>query len=304
MNLAQLEYLEAACREGCLTDAARTLHVTQQAVSAAILGLERELGVQLLVRSREGVRPTAACEDLLVDVRAANNAVARIRARAAELRGDLGGAVSFAYATCTVRAGGVHPNQRDLAEFCDRHPGVSLRTFEAASDACLALVQHGTADLALVAGRPDTREFAGAFLHAPELVLCVAADHPFVERDSQVSYADLRDMPQLLPPDLNYSLRLTDEACKRWGFTPTYLEVPQTAGSQVELVASGCAVAFMPEDYEEACQDNRVRLVHMRSDEACHVPLWLVWDAGRSLAPAAKAFADYFEGLMRSAERA
>lgn len=299
MNLAQLEYLEAACREGCLTDVARSLHVTQQAVSASIAALEKELGVQLLVRSRGGVRPTPECEELLSDVRAANDAIARIRLRAAELRGDLDGTVAFAYATCTLRVSGTHPNQHDLAEFCNRHPGVSLRTFEAASDACLALVQHGTADLALVAGRPDTREFGGTFLHAPELALCVPVDHPLASRDGQVSYADLRETPQLLPPDLNYSLRLTNEACERWGFSPTYLEMPQASRSQVDLVASGHAVAFMPEHFEEARQDDRVRLVHMRPDEACHVPLWLVWSMEHPLAPATKAFADYFENLMR-----
>lgn len=302
MNLSQLEYLEVACRTGKLTDVAKTLRVTQQAVSSAISSLERELGVRLLERGHDGVRPTVACAELLPDVRTAMGAVTHIRSRAAELRGDLAGTVTFAYATCTVRSVGPHPNRDDLDRFCMSHPDVTLRTFEAASDACLALLTRGTADIALVAGEPDAHGFTGRFLCTRELVLCVTADHPFAERDGSLSFADLRDVPQLLPPDLNYSLRLTDSACRRWGFEPTYLEMPQTAGSQVELVASGYAVAFVPVDFEEARESDEVRLVHMRSEEACYIPLWLASSVAHEPSAAMRAFADYFAGLFDAAD--
>ena len=45
MQLAQLNYLHAVIAEGSYAAAARVLYVTPQAVSKALIGLERELGL-------------------------------------------------------------------------------------------------------------------------------------------------------------------------------------------------------------------------------------------------------------------
>lgn len=298
MNLSQLEYLDATCRCGSLTEAAREACVTQQAVSSGLAALERELGVCLLDRTPSGVRATPGGRELLPEAREALDAVRRLQSRATALREDLCGGLSFAYATCTVGTGERHPNQGDLAAFTANKPGVTLRLFEAASDACLALVSQGTADIALVAGRPDPAVYDAILLHSPELVLCVPAGHPFAARDGSLSYADLRGVPQFLPPDLNYSLRVTDKACRAWGFEPSYVETPPADGSQADHVAAGLGVTFVPEGYEAALSDKRVRLVHMYPEEACHVPLWLAWPLGRELAAATRALADYLKGMF------
>ena len=230
-------------------------------------------------------------------------AAARLRSKAAALhegtREDMRGSVAFAYATCSIGTSARHPNQADLAEFTRDKPGVTLRQFETASDACLALVSQGTADVALVAGRPDHAAFGGVFLQSPELVLCVPADHPFAQCDGTLSYSELRGVPQFLPPDLNYSLHATDAACRAWGFAPTYVKCSSAAGeNQVECVAEGQGVAFMPDGHEPALADDRVRLVHMRPEEACHIPLWLAWSLARDPSPAVQAFIEFIRGLF------
>ena len=298
MNFSQLEHYVMACQEGCLSEVARRAHLTQQAVSSSIAALERELGIRLFDRGPAGVRLTLEGRRLLPSAEAVLDAAALLAAQAVTLNRGLTGSITLAYATCTIRTSQRHPNQADLNAFTADRPNLNLRTFEAASDACLALAAQGTADLALVAGRPDPAQFSGKFLEAAELALCVAADHPFAARDGNLSYADLRNMPQLLPPDLNYSLRATNEACQRWGFEPTYLEMPNVSGSQVDLVAAGYAVAFMPDGYEEALENDEVRLIHMCTDEACHIPLWLAWPVARNLSAPARAFVDYFVGLF------
>ncbi|WP_415924784.1 helix-turn-helix domain-containing protein [Streptomyces sp. AK08-01B] len=55
----------AVVEEGGLSAAARRLHISQPALSHTVSGLEREFGVQLLVRSSTGVRPTDAGLTLL-----------------------------------------------------------------------------------------------------------------------------------------------------------------------------------------------------------------------------------------------
>ena len=60
MEIRQLQYFTAIVREGSFSRAARRLHVGQPALSKQIRALERELGVDLLVRLPAGVRPTLA----------------------------------------------------------------------------------------------------------------------------------------------------------------------------------------------------------------------------------------------------
>ena len=60
VSLQQLRYFVVVAEEGQITAAARRLHMAQPALSQAIHALERDLGVDLLDRGRQGVTPTAA----------------------------------------------------------------------------------------------------------------------------------------------------------------------------------------------------------------------------------------------------
>src|SRR5215471_19267942 len=58
MDLRQLEALLAVAEAGSFTAAADRLHTVQSNVSEHVRQLEKELGVQLLVRGRRGTAPT------------------------------------------------------------------------------------------------------------------------------------------------------------------------------------------------------------------------------------------------------
>ena len=65
MEIRELRAFAAVAEEGSLSAAARRLHLSQSALSQTIQSLERQLRVQLLVRSRTGVAATEACAILL-----------------------------------------------------------------------------------------------------------------------------------------------------------------------------------------------------------------------------------------------
>jgi LysR family transcriptional regulator, nitrogen assimilation regulatory protein len=60
VDIRQIQYFTTVVREGSFSRAARKLYVGQPALSKQVQALERELGVELLVRLPEGVRPTFA----------------------------------------------------------------------------------------------------------------------------------------------------------------------------------------------------------------------------------------------------
>ncbi|RBP02510.1 LysR family transcriptional regulator [Rossellomorea aquimaris] len=59
MNIEQLEHVTEAAKAGSLTKAADHLHVSLSAISQSISKLEKELGIQLFIRKRQGTALTA-----------------------------------------------------------------------------------------------------------------------------------------------------------------------------------------------------------------------------------------------------
>jgi LysR family glycine cleavage system transcriptional activator len=70
-HLKSLQALELAARLGSLTKAAEVLSITPAAVGQRIRSLEEYLGVELVVRGRLGLRPTAELEGALPHLKAA-----------------------------------------------------------------------------------------------------------------------------------------------------------------------------------------------------------------------------------------
>ncbi|MEV5173839.1 LysR family transcriptional regulator [Streptomyces flaveolus] len=70
MELRELRAFIAVAEERGMSAAARRLHVSQSALSQTVSGLERQLGLKLLIRTNTGVRPTEEGEALLAEARA------------------------------------------------------------------------------------------------------------------------------------------------------------------------------------------------------------------------------------------
>ena len=93
MELRTLRSFLAVAREGNVTRAARSLHITQPALSRQLAELERELGCELLIRESRGV--TLTDEGMLLRKRAeeivllADRAELEIRSPEADIQGDV-----------------------------------------------------------------------------------------------------------------------------------------------------------------------------------------------------------------------
>lgn len=58
MNIKQIQYFAAVVEHGSLSAAAKSLHVTVQAISKSMADLESEVQCDLFVRNNQGMRPT------------------------------------------------------------------------------------------------------------------------------------------------------------------------------------------------------------------------------------------------------
>lgn len=93
MSLIRLRTFVEVYRQRSITAAARTLNLTQPAVSQHIAGLESTLGKALFERQTHGVLPTSVADELAADIGtkldAAEAALATARARSTGIAGTL-----------------------------------------------------------------------------------------------------------------------------------------------------------------------------------------------------------------------
>ncbi|WP_405084351.1 LysR family transcriptional regulator [Microbispora sp. NBC_01389] len=146
-TLVQLRYFVTAAELGSMTAASRELMVAQSAISAAIAQVERELGVQLLIRHHaRGLSLTRAGERFLVEAREFLAHAAALAQSARGLAGSLTGELAVG---CLTTLAPFYLS-RLLRDFAGRYPGVRVGVAEGELSAMEAALLDGRCEVALV----------------------------------------------------------------------------------------------------------------------------------------------------------
>ncbi|GAA2509496.1 LysR family transcriptional regulator [Winogradskya humida] len=170
MELRELRVFLAVVGEGSLSAAARRLRLSQPAVSQTLTAIERETGLDLLVRSSTGVRPTEAGAVLAAEARA-------VLARYDQALTAVG---RFAAAEDTaLRIGMPLELPPDLLPgalkaLAETHPGTRTEVRHLSSAAQLDALRDGDLDVGLVRSRPADRELDAAVVVEERLGVLLA----------------------------------------------------------------------------------------------------------------------------------
>ncbi len=252
MDLRYLEPFVAVAEELHFGRAANRLHMSQPPLSRQIRQLEEELGVQLLVRGRHGVRLTPAGRSFLEEARATlarAEAAARIARRVAE--GQVG----------RLRVGHVDAGSSELLPgvlraLHERAPDVRLVVEENTSEALAEAVEAGELDVAFVRPPVARPNLASEAVDEEEFVVAVPDRHRLAEAET-VELAALAEEPFILPPRiLNRVFHdCVMDACEEAGFRPNVADEAFPASSVMLLVAAGVGISMVPAlTAEHLCQ--------------------------------------------------
>lgn len=162
----------AVVEEGGLSAAARRLHLSQPALSQTISTLERQLGVQLLVRSRTGVQPTGAGMTLLAEARAV---LARYDQALAAVTGDSPDGGNVLRLGIPLELPGdllVKP----LADVAAAYPATRVRARHLSTSAQLAALRAGDLDVGLVREHPAGPDLDAMLIVEERLGVLLAAE--------------------------------------------------------------------------------------------------------------------------------
>jgi DNA-binding transcriptional LysR family regulator len=195
VRIEQLEYVAAIARLGSFRRAAEEIHVSQPALSESVRTLERELGVAILERGRQGARVSESGRDLLPHVLTVLDSVDRLREAADEQHQSQRmvriGTVNTATAPLVVPV---------IRTFRDTHQATKVELFGGRTADIQRALLEGSADLGLVnylEGDDMPPELETTLLVSGRPVVCMLTDSPLAEQ-AEVPVADLRSAPLIV----------------------------------------------------------------------------------------------------------
>lgn len=196
-NLRHLAAVTAVRALGTVSGAARTVHLTQPAITQGIAKLERALGMPLFLRRPDGMEPTEACSLLAARAEVALRLIASRRTSMTQIRAFLAFASGGTYASAAAATGlseaSLHRAVSDLSAayggtLLDRRGRRLILTRKGqaiARSLRLAVVELEAAlvDIAALAGREIGRITIGAMPLArarllPDVIARFHAEHP------------------------------------------------------------------------------------------------------------------------------
>lgn len=279
MTLTELRYLVAIADHGHFGRAAAAAGVAQPTLSAQLRKLEDYLGVELVERSRKGVRLTAAGERIVTHARRAlaeQQAILRLtRHRAKPLQGP--------YRLGAIPTLGPYLLPSLLPALKQAHPELDLVVIEDLTDNLLGLLDDGRLDAALVALPVELRgrQVAPLFDEGFFAVEPADTDRPLPDEAPAISEAELAAARLLVLSDGHCLRDQVLAACARPSpggddFRAASLETLR------ELVAAGFGTTLVPALAAHAWQRGGERRMIFRpvEGEAGHRRIGLVWRRG------------------------
>jgi DNA-binding transcriptional LysR family regulator len=236
LDPASLQTFVAVCEEGSIARAAVRESQVPSALSKRVLALEAEVGVPLLERHSQGVRPTPAGEALLGRAREVLAQLERVRAELGEFGAGVQGSVRV-LASPSVLAEHL---PEDIAAFLRRHTALRVSLDERQGTEVLRGLRESAADLGVLWDQGDTAGLEVSGYRSDHLCVVMAAGHPLARR-SALGFADILDQPAIcISPG-----GLLDQLLRRQA---SYRMQVSSMDAACRLIAAGLGLAIVPRE--------------------------------------------------------
>lgn len=178
LDLASLSLFRAICAHGSITHGAQAWGIALGAASRRIAELERRAGSTLLMRSKSGVRPTAAGQTLLEHADRLSREADRLDLSLEDYR--LGIDTRIRVWANTSAVNGFLPAR--VASFSRARPRVRLDLHEEFSEAIVRAVSEGQAEVGVFAASAPARSLHTQICDTHRLVVICPRSHPVSRR--------------------------------------------------------------------------------------------------------------------------
>lgn len=288
MEINYLRYFLQVCEDENLSEAAKKLYISQQALSAIIRKLENSLNVQLFVRTKSGMQLTkyGRClkEQATGIVRLLDETYQKLDVLRSDHRDILHIGISFG----VMSALPIH----FIGDFKARYPNIDLRFTEYPDTLCEQAVLDDHEEIGFSIAPIDRKLFQVHTIIRDWICVLIHRENRFYHRKT-VHFSELAQEKFLLL-NQNFKLRRTfEEQCQKAGFSP------QSTLETMELIlvhnfssqnrGMGVSVDFISRDIAN------VRPVRLTPD--CSWEVCAITRKGKHHSAAARCFMNYIEQI-------
>ncbi|MGN1191609.1 MAG: LysR family transcriptional regulator [Dorea sp.] len=271
MTFEQLEYFIAVVEQDTFFDAAERLHISQSSLSKQIIKLEKELGIQLLDRSRRSASLTEAGKTFYQEAQ-------KLRTQYQEMLREMN-----RYQTHKKLRIGTLPilTQYHLTPrfqaFSATHPGVRLHISEVEEIELLRGLEDGTYDLIICREHMiQNPKYSCRLLTEDKLVAALPIDHPLLDdpiSQSQPLAIPLTDLAEESFLLMNQYTAIHQLCLKLFQEADIQPEIVRTARveSIISAVAIGEGISLLPESNFEVFHHENVTAVPL--DPPVYLPV-------------------------------
>jgi DNA-binding transcriptional LysR family regulator len=192
----RLHYLYESVRLGSMRAASEYLNMSPSSISRQIAGLERELGIELIERSRHTVQLTMAGQLVLQYFRDRQSQREALTSSIDDIRGLRKGHIVIAVGQGLVRM----PLVRSLSDFVVKYPGIGLTIKNASTRDVASYVRNDDAHFGITLDSPHDPRIRTRMVIPQPLCLIVYPKHPLA-REKSVAIRDLQGQRLILPEE-------------------------------------------------------------------------------------------------------
>lgn len=284
MEFKQLRSFVEVIHQGGFTQAAKTLHISQSAVSKQVAQLEQSLGIQLLDRLGSQIRLTAPGSVVLQR----GEAMLRLQAELLSELDDLNQLTRGELRMGLPQLGSDTLFASLFAEYRRRYPNVTIQLLEGGSRNIEQAILSGELE---VGGSlmPSDPAFAWQPFCDEPLDALLPMDHPLAHH-TQIGLQELADTPFLM---YQRSFVLNDrllQACQQMGFTPKESGRSGQADFLAALVAAGQGVVLLPSVVARGLVRPGVVRLTLKAPQYLRWDIAFIWREGAYLSKAAQAW--------------
>lgn len=295
MNISQLHYFVVAAQFEHFGMAAKSLYITQPALSNSISRLEKELGVKLFDHIGRNVKLTAAGElflkhasrslseldegmRLVMSEGSSTVSTIRIGAVAAVLRGYLSSLIS----SCGLAIeGSIVPDIYQKGSTKD----------------CIAGLTNGTLDIAFCGYPVSDQELKWVPLVPQNAVATLSIEHPLANKHC-VSLAEIRDYPLLSYREPSYMYYAFKNMFKQYGLEPRDAFEDEISALSV-IAANKDSIGIMLDTIKDVIW-GAIKMLHIREFDSPYHYVGMVYKANMPYSDDIQAFIAYVTEISNS----
>lgn len=250
MELHQMKYVSYVAKYGSVAKASDELYVSRQAISKAIRSLEHEIGYEIFDRAN-GMQPTMVGKGAIDRINALLDKLDEFDAYTSSKAEGASSPETLSLALTAFPLDYLYFNSENevislINEFAARTPDCDLKTYQLPDAAILSALQSGTIDIGFVHGAYEREGLKSLPLMPVEMRVIILKSNPLASKQS-IKIPDLEGVPIRSPLDFNLFYCDLIAQCRRYGFEPTFCEVPLNDESIYAFIEEG-GVHLQPYD--------------------------------------------------------